>query len=1117
MYNFYPKKNGYQPQRGYLHKLLLIMKLTTIILITVILHVSASSLAQKVTLAEKNAQLVDVFGHIRSQTGYDFVFAGSDLQGLKTVTINVKNEELSTVLQKIFEGQPLQFSIEDKLVVVEEKKESLLDKAKALFAQVAISGKVQDETGQPMVGVTITIKGTNRATATDKNGAFTLTVPDDNTAVIFTFIGYEPQELRAKDIPAGAVITLKATAQNLKEVVVNKGYYQVREELNTGSTSRVTGEDINKQPVSDPIMALEGRVPGLFISQGSGIPGANLNVQIRGRNSISSGNNPLYIVDGVPYTSTTLTASSIGGGALGFSSNNTNSNTRYGMSPFNSLNPGDIEDIEILKDADATAIYGSRGANGVILITTRKGKAGVTKVDANIYSGIGEVTRELPLLNTEQYLQMRREGYKNDGVPIPNIATSPTDKNYDINGTWDTNRYTDWQKVLIGNTAHFTNAQVSLSGGTANTQFLLGGGYSKQTTVFPGNYFDEKASAHISLNHNSTNQKFHTTFSAQFVHGNNQVPNTDFTSQILLAPDAPAIYDANGNINWEKGTWNNPLAQTFAKATAGTDNLIGNLNLAYEILPGLKLQSSFGYTHLQMNQVILLPATLRYGTPTPNSRTNFNALNNASTWIIEPQLNYSKKIGEGKLDVLIGTTWQENNSNSVGVFAGGFSSDALISNAALASTVSFSGSNYSDYKYNALYGRIGYNWADKYLLNLTARRDGSSRFGPNNKFGNFGAVGAGWIFSKEKLIGNNLSWLSFGKLRASYGITGNDQIPDYQYLSTYSALSGSSSYQGVTGLTPTRIANPYFGWEVVKKLEGGVDLGFLQDRVLLSIDFYRNRTDNQLIGQTLPSIDGFTTIQENLPALVQNTGWEFSLNTVNLKSESFSWSSSFNLTIPKNELVSYPDLTTSTNKNRYAIGQPLSIQRIFYHYTGVDPQSGIYTFDVSNSLQFSQPVTQKYYGGFQNSFVYKGWQLDVFVQFVKQTGINYISYFNSPGTYGPTPNEPTYVLNHWTTPGNSSGVQKYSQGGNDPITAYGELTQSENLVVDASFVRVKNASLSYSLPTSWQRAAHLRSARVYFQGQNLLTITGYKGLDPEAQGLTLPPLRMATIGVQLGL
>jgi TonB-linked SusC/RagA family outer membrane protein len=1113
MYHFYPKKYGQPSTRGSLHKILLVMKLTTLILITVILHVSAATFAQKVTLVEKNAPLTDVFQQIRKQTGYDFLFTGSDLKNAKPVTINVKNEELKDALTQIFEGQPIDFTIEDKTVVIKEKEPTLIDKAKAYFAQVNIKGIVTDETGKPLPGVTVKEKGTNNATATDQNGFYTLSVVNDKSIVTFSFIGFETQDFAVKDITNGSIIKLKATETNLKEVVVSKGYYDEKRELLTGNVSVVSSKVIGEQPVSDPILTLEGRVAGLQISQTSGIPGASYTVRLRGQNSLVNGNNPLYIVDGVPFNPVSLSSNALGGGALP-AGNGIGYTTSGGLSPFNNLNPSDIEKIEVLKDADATAIYGSRGANGVILITTKKGQAGQTRVDLDLNSGIGQVAHTIPFLNTQQYLAMRHEAFKNDGV-------LPSSSDYDVNGTWDTTRYTNWQKVLTGNTAHFTNASLSLSGGNTNTQFLLGGNYSRQTMVYPGDFEDDKASVHVNLNHSSSNQKFHASFTAQYGEDRNVTPSTDIAYYATLAPDAPTLYNPDGSINFANGTFYNPLIATLQKDQAVASNLLSNLVMSYEILSGLRIQSSFGYNHMEMNQTNLLPASSFYGPPVATKRENDIATGTTNTWLVEPQINYKRKISHGNLEVLIGTTVQRNTYNATTFYTYGYSSDVLIKNIANASTVSVGDNTYADYKANGVYGRINYAWEEKYVINATARRDGSSRFGPGAQFGNFGAVGAAWIFTKEKLIENALPYLSFGKLRLSYGTTGNDQIAPYQYLSSYST---SGNYQNTSGLSPSRIANPYYAWELDKKLEGGLDLGFLNDRILLNVDYYRNRTGNQLVNQALPAQDGFSAILANLPAVVQNAGLEIELNTVNIKGGNFSWTTSVNFSRSRNKLISFPGLALNpTYVGSFEIGQPINPR--LYHFTGINPQTGLPTVQDTNGdgvLNNSdkgivKPTAVNYFGGISNSFAYKGIQLDVFFQYVKQTGQNALKALGgSGGSFNL--NEPTLILERWQNPSDVTNIPRFRTGASPAgLTAYSNAAQSDFYITDASFIRLKNIALSYAVPKGWQRYLGLQNARIYMQAQNLITITSYKGFDPETQGTALPPLLMFSLGIHASL
>jgi TonB-linked SusC/RagA family outer membrane protein len=631
-------------------KTLLCMKITALLLLAFCLQVSASTMAQNITLSAHKAPLEKVLNEIRQQSGYLFFYNEDWMAASKPVDLNVKNTPLEQVLKACFSDQPYTYEVVDKTIVLKPKEPSLIDRAKAYLAQTTITGKVTDELGNPMLGVTVRQKGTNNATATDVKGAYTLTVPDDKTIITFSFIGYETIELAAKDVPNGSVITLKAIATNLHEVLVSKGYYTERQELLTGNVSIVKGEDIQKQPGIDPIAALEGRVPGLYVTQSSGIPGANETVRLRGVNSIANGNDPLYIIDGVQIQSFSLTSSIIGSGALGGGSTTPSSSLflpTSGMSPFSAINPADIESIEVLKDADATAIYGSRGANGVILITTKKGKAGDTRVNLDISQGIGQVTRMIDLLNTQQYLAMRHEAFKNDGK-------TPGATDYDINGAWDTTRNTNWQKALIGNTARYTNAQVSISGGTENNQFSIGGGYNRQTTVFPGDFSDQKGSMHISLNHSSANRRFNAQFSASYLNDNSNLPGSDLTGTTLnLAPDAPALYKPDGSLNFQpiggSATFGNPLAPTLINANSVTNNLTTNLNLSYNILPGLQIKSSFGYSDNRMNQTTQTPGTsvAPPNNTNPTRRTNNFGTSEFNTWNIEPQISYERKISKG--------------------------------------------------------------------------------------------------------------------------------------------------------------------------------------------------------------------------------------------------------------------------------------------------------------------------------------------------------------------------------------------------------------------------------------------------------------------------------------
>jgi TonB-linked SusC/RagA family outer membrane protein len=1072
--------------------LILVMRTTAIIFLAGFLQVSAHGYAQeKITLSEKNAPLLKVLDDIQKQTVYNIWYDKTVMPQTATVSIEVKDAGIEQTLDLCLSGLPLKYSMVGKNVVIEEK-----DKKKNTDPpnETELKGKVVNEKGEPLEGVAVVIKSSKKGTQTDASGNFILTGLQGNEVLIISSIGYETQEISLNGMEK-INIRLKLSLYSFDETVV-KGYYNTTRRLNTGNVSTVKAETISEQPVSNPLAAMEGRVAGLFITPQTGVPGSGYNVILRGQSSIASGNDPLYIVDGVPYPSQPVGSTTL------------NNFITVGGNPLSNINPADIESIDILKDADATAIYGSRGANGVILITTKKGRAGKTKLDINCYAGTGQVSRMMKLLNTEQYLAMRHEAFLNDGQqPNPGY-------DYDLTA-WDTTRYTDWQKKLIGGTAQIIDAQGNISGGNENTQFIIGLGYHHETTVFPGSFADGKASAHFSLNHTTADKKINIAFSGSYMNDVNNLFQQDITTQaITLAPNTPPVYDSTGKLNWGPGTFANPFSLMQRKYMAGTDNIISHLVIGYKLSPDFEFKLSLGYTKISESEIVTYP--LSSFDPAYGIRTGFAsfASSGSKTWIVEPQLNYQKKWGMGKFHFLAGATLEQNSGSGQTLFASGFTSDALLENIGAATGIFPLAVNSSVYKYAAVFCRINYDWKEKYLLNLTGRRDGSSRFGPGRQYANFGAAGIGWIFSSEPYIRQNLSFISFGKLRTSYGISGNDQIGDYQYLNTYSTTS--FPYLGSGGLYPTQLYNPDYAWEINRKWEVGLDLGFLKNRIMISAAYYRNRSSNQLVGYPVPWITGFNSITANFPAVVQNTGIELEFNTINIRNAGFTWTSTVTLTLPENKLISYPNLAASAYATSYVIGKSLYIKPAF-QLNMVDPQTGLYQFQTKDGsgipsnpadLEARKTISQTAYGGLQNSLQWKGWKLDIFFQFVKQTGYNFW-HLNSNAPGMPV-NQPTLVLDRWQKVGDKSPIQQFTQGYGEAYSAFTNMTASDNAISDASFLRLKNLAISYTLPIMGNQY------RFYLLGQNLLTFTHYFGLDPQIQrSNNLPVLRIITAGVQI--
>jgi TonB-linked SusC/RagA family outer membrane protein len=966
--------------------------------------------------------------------------------------------------------------------------------------QHQITGTVTDAVG-PLPSVTVIIKGTTTSTVTDEKGNFSITA-NSADILVFSFIGYATQEITVGNQTSIKII-LSEDSTTLQEVTINAGYYNVKDKERTGSIERITSKDIEKQPVTNILATMQGRMAGVNIVQESGIAGGGFTINIRGLNSLrTNGNNPLYIIDGVPYSSDPIsdmqTSTSIPGDG----------------NPLNSINPGDIASLEILKDADATAIYGSRGANGVVLITTKKGKAGKTTFTLNATHSAGKVTRFMDLMNTQQYLAMRRQAFINDGyTELPTNA-------YDINGTWDQSRYTDWQSVLTGGISEVMGLQASMSGGSELTRYLFSGNYREETSVFPGSFLYKKGGARLSFDHTSTDRKFKFNFSGSYTVQDNNLPWTDFVAlSRQLAPNAPLLYDAQGNLNWENSTWVNPLSNLQSKSLTNTTDLIANAIVSYEITKNFGFKTSFGFTDLHNYDSRSIPSTMynpAYNLGSEYSSIYFNDFARKS-WIVEPQLNWQKEFGKSKFDVLTGATFQNQNSKRLSTRASGFSSNSLIYDLASASTLQVFSNDETIYKYQAFFGRANYMYMNKYILNLTGRRDGSSRFGPGKQFATFGAVGAAWLFHKETAIANYFKFLSFGKLRGSYGTTGNDQIGDYEYLNTYT--SSGYQYGNLNGLNPSRLYNANFGWESNTKFEAALELGFLNDRIFVTTAWYRNRSSNQLVGLPLPGTTGFTTIQANLDATVQNTGFEMTLHTVNVKTDHFEWTTNFNITTAGNKLISFPGLETSGYRNDYVVGQPTTIRKLF-HFTGVDPQTGLFQFkDVNgdgvisyeNDRETVKDFNPSYYGGLQNQFTYKGFQFDFLFQFVKQQNFNFANTQRFPGLLS---NQPVQYTDSWQQPGDIAPYQMYTTGVNQAAMQASEyFGLSDGAVSDASYIRLKNISLSYDLPKEWLKGT---ACRLSVQAQNLITITSFKGADPEfTQGGALPPLRIISAGIQL--
>lgn len=598
-----------------------------------------------------------------------------------------------------------------------------------------------------------------------------------------------------------------------------------------------------------------------------------------------------------------------------------------------------------------------------------------------------KVTRQYQVLNTPQYVSMRKEALANDGLPV------------DINNApdlvlWDTTRYTNWQKYLWEGVGKTTSLESSLSGGDAKTTFRIAGGFQSATDILTVSGANKRGSASLNLNHHSLNQRLGISLSVLYSYSS--VNTIAVPGNPTLPPDAPPVFDKLGNLNflaWDPVLNSNPFGALLQPYTASTNLLNSNLTVNFELLKGLVFKSSFGYNNIQNHQTQVIPIASQDPQINPKGQNNigYTFINNV---IIEPQLEYNSFISKGKLTIMTGASTQTNTTSSILSSGIGFPNDALlasINNAPIKNT----GNGSIEYKYAAVFGRATYNWENKYILNVNARRDGSSRFGPGRQYGNFGSVGGAWIFSEEGWVKRNLSLLSFGKLRGSYGITGGDQIIDYSYLSQWGF--SNISYNGNLTLTPFKHTDSTLHWEVNRKKEIALDLNFFKDRIAIEASWYLNRCNDQLVAFPTPLFTGFNTVTSNSPAEVQNTGWEFIATGKVIDNQKFKLTIKLNIGINRNKLIAYPNFSQSPYVGTLAIGQSLNIKRLL-HLTGVDPQTGLYTFQDKNhdgmisinpgptDDRYNYDMSPRFDGGFNTTISYKNWALSAFFYFKKQLG-----------------------------------------------------------------------------------------------------------------------------------
>ena len=970
--------------------------------------------------------------------------------------------------------------------------------------QLTVTGKVTSaEDGAPLPGVNVLAQGTTGGTVTDADGSYVLSL-EGNRVLVFSFIGYITQEI-AVDGRTVLDVQLAQDVKQLTEVVVVGYGSQLKQEL-TGNIARVSGKDVENVPLPSVDAALQGKAAGVFVNSQSGKLGQAVAVRVRGTSSISASSQPLYVVDGIPVTTGDL------------------SNNGGATNPMIDINPNDIESVDVLKDASAAAIYGSRAANGVILITTKRGKAGKTKVNVNYQTGVSQETNRVKFLNSQQYTELALRA----------AAVTDADEGYDLDdpdsyttyvrdylsyhsfGQWDTdpNKTYDWQDKSFRK-GSYNQADVQIQGGSAGTRFFGSMQYLDQEGIMIGNNL-KRISGRVNIDHTASDwldigfsmglastkmrrlpddNAFSNPLQAAVL-----LPVTPFTDPETGLPTGTPPGDRS------VGLYFNPHIQI--KYSDFIQEGFRNLSNAYaaaKILPGLTLRTEFGVDLLSQNEEAYYQSqTIRNVSSAVNGLgenygtfvTNYNTNN---------YFNYKKDFGKFGVDAVLGMQYQQSTTKRNFIAGVDFPSDSYkkISSAA---TKSDGWSRQTDFRFNSLFFRTNLTYNNRFLATVSVRRDGSSRFGANSRFGYFPAGSLGWILSEEGFL-SGAEKLSFLKLRTSYGRVGNAEIGDFPQLGLF---VGDAGYVGNAGQRPSQLANPDLKWETTDQFDVGVDFGFFNNRLTGELDFYSKHTTGLLLDVNVPASSGFITQTRNVGKL-QNRGVELVLNSNNFVGR-FKWNTSFNMALNRNKVVDIQgQIIEASFYNRVMEGQPVGVYYTV-EYAGVDPANGDALFykntrNADGSIDRST-VTEADYSsaerivvgnpnpdmiaGLTNNFSFAGFDLSVFVNGV---------FGNELSTYGMgryssanmrfEDNQTVDQMDAWTTPGQITDIPQarlYQTNGASPSSRY---------ITDGSFVRVRNVTLGYSLPSSVMSRLKMDRIRIYVSALNLLTFTKYPYWDPE--------------------
>lgn len=1103
----------YQPWR--------IMKLCLFLCVATLMQVSASTRAQTVTLRKANATVKDVLADIRHQTGYNILYDPDVLSTAKPISLSLTNVSLDEALRACLSGQPFTYEINDKTIIITP----LVKKEAVPPAAITITGLVTNEQGMPLPGVTVRIKGAAKTTITTANGTYSISVPDGQAILVFTYVGFD-----GKEVPVGNQtsinVSLTPANKGLNEVIV-VGYGAQRKSDLTGSIGSLKADDIQKSKSISFMEALQGRLAGIQVTSSSGEPGAAVNINIRGANSFNSGTQPLYVIDGVQIDINNDEVASSGFGNTSLSN------------PLAGISPSDIASIEVLKDASATAIFGSRGANGVVIITTKEGKANTSVLELNTYVGLSEPTKKIKMVGAQDYAAYRHTVTPNDSQwGTDTDGDGVLDAVKDMSGLPEY----DWQDVIF-RSALSQNYNVSYSGGNQKTTFATSLSYLNQDGLVMKNSYN-RYGLNLKLSHKATDKlrlgttvnASQTTSTGLVSNGGDGVRNYNGLIQNILLYK-PVNVQSETDVNLDPDDNSSGLGDprdliNYSYKKSPVFRILADVSADYTIIKGLTLTARTGGTITNSTNREFYPGNTSWGLS--SNGVALLAKNNTSNWYQTTTLTYTRRINKHAFTLLAGFEANSYLAETFNMRGTGFDLQTVngVDNIAMAKVLSYPPTT-NKYKYNRVsqFGRLNYSYRDKYLLTATIRRDGSSKFGEGNKYALFPSAALAWRVSNEPFL-KNQEVINDLKIRASFGLTGNDRIPPYQSLPIAGNTFYSASGNAELGISPNALANPGLKWETTYQYDAGIDLELFKGRIALTADVYLKQTRDLLLQADIAGQTGFSRQWQNL-GRVDNKGIELSLNTVNVQTKTFSWQSNFNISINRNEIkslgaVSFLPVIISgsviTDVGRLIVNQPIGTG-YGYVFDGIY-QLGDFTKQPNGTYLLNSDVVRmngrnvqpgdfkykdlngdgivddqrdrtrisnsnpKHHGGLGNTFTYKNLDLSLLLQWSYGNDILFPSLYRlEAGASYISSITKDYWDNHWTeaNPSNTHAS----------ITGRGKTEMSTYYLQDGSYLRLRNITLGQTLNSHWLEKAGIKSFRLYVTLENLLTFTSYKGFDPE--------------------